>query len=48
MVYIGGDEEEAERWAREESVRLVLEEAEQAPLILKILMLEVPRLEILA
>ena len=48
MVYNGGDEEEAERWAREESERLVLEEAEQAPLILKILMLEVPRLEILA
>ena len=44
MVFNGGDEEEAERWAKEESERRVLEEAEQAAFIMKILKLEVPRL----
>ena len=39
MVFNGEDEEEAERWAREESERLELE-AEQGALILKILKLE--------
>ena len=44
MVFNAGDEEEAERWAREESERRVLEEAEQATFIMKILKLEVPQL----
>ena len=43
MVYNGGHEEEAERWAREESERLELE-AEQGALILKIWKLEELRL----